>query len=146
VAAPAFFTVAGDNKQRVVDANGETNHRDHVDDIEREVGEAAHNGGQTERDDDRRDCQDEWHADGDQRAEDDDQDQNRQRHGKRLGLVQVLGRDIVERLVRLLLRSPTVRTRVPFPPSLAMVATYASTYLLALSLSPMNVTGMIVVW
>ena len=74
-AAVPLLAVAGDDEERVVDADREAHHRDHVGDEERELEGLAEQGGDADGNDDREDAEEERHSGRDERAEDEDQDE-----------------------------------------------------------------------
>ncbi len=115
VAAPPFLAVAGDDEQGVVDADGESDHRDHVDDEEGEVHHPAEQGGQADGDDDGDDGEHDRDAGDDEGAEDDDEDHEGGEQPQPLALDQVALGEFGELVVRRRRRRPSGPARRPRP-------------------------------
>jgi hypothetical protein len=90
MAAPTLLAVAGDNEQRVVDADGQPEHRDDVGDEDEEVECPAEDRRHPKRHDDRDRPQDQRQAGREQRREYDHQHDQGDRNPDRLALSEVL--------------------------------------------------------
>ena len=95
-AAVPLLPVAGDDEQRVVDADGQADHRDDVGDEEGELEPLPENGGDAEGDDDGEDAEHQWHEGGHHGAEDEQQHDEGDGHADRLSGLQVLLGDLLE--------------------------------------------------
>ena len=85
-----FLPIAGDDEQRIVDADRETDHRDDVGDEEREIEGHADQSGDPERDRDRHHREDDRDQRGDDRPEHEHQHHEGDRQTDRLALLEPL--------------------------------------------------------
>ncbi len=89
-ARAALLAVAGDDEQRVVDADGEAHHRDDVGDEERELENLAEQRGDADGDEDREDAENERHAGRNERPEDEDEHEQGDRYPEGLAALEVV--------------------------------------------------------
>ena len=97
-AGPALLALAADVEERVVDADGQADEHDHGRQVLGRGRQLADGGDEAHGADDGGDAEQQRQAGGDERAEREQQDDERERERQRLGLLEVVGEQLVDGL------------------------------------------------